>query len=137
MGTFTFTTISLGLKKWLPPSISHQPRDIMTPREPKEWEKIVTRMVLLSEPRISPAEAGQILDYLQATYVPKPSVPGPETSLIGRYCSPFHVIEDIERRKFDRKEWEKIVRRMSKRAPDIVPPGKIKKVVDALVQGNL
>ena len=108
----------------------------MTPRKPKEWENIVTRMVRLAEPRISPAEAGQILDYLQATYVPKPFTPGPKASLIGRSCSPCHAIEDIERRHFGRVEWEKIVRRMSKRAPDIVLPGKIKTIVDALVQGS-
>jgi hypothetical protein len=108
----------------------------MTPRKPKEWEKIITRMVPLAEPRISPAEAGQILGYLQTTHVPKPYNPGPQTSLIGRSCSPCHNVEDIERRHFSRSEGEKIVRRMSKRAPDIVSPGKIKTIVDALVQGN-
>lgn len=117
-------------------SVCHQLRDILTPRKPKEWEDIVTRMVKLAEPRISPDEAGQILDYLQATRVPKPSASAPGTTLVGRYCSPCHALPDIERRHFDRAEWGKIVRRMGKRAPDIVPPDKIEKVVDALVQGN-
>jgi hypothetical protein len=117
-------------------SVCHQLRDIMTPRMPKEWDKIVTRMVLLAEPRISPAEAGQILDYLQTTHVPKPSVGGTGTSPIGRYCSPCHTISDIERLHFDSTEWTKVVRRMSKRAPDIVPPSKIKTIVEFLVQGN-
>jgi hypothetical protein len=117
-------------------SVCHQLRDIMTPRMPKEWEEIVTRMVMLAEPRITPAEAGQILDYLKATHVPKPSAAGPGTSLIGRYCSPCHAIADIERMHFDRIEWEKTVGRMSKRAPGIVPPYKIKTIVDDLVQGK-
>lgn len=117
-------------------SVCHQLRDIMTARKPKEWEEIVTRMVRLAEPRISPAEAGQILDYLQAAYAPKPYTPGPKGSLIVRSCSPCHAIEDIQRRHFSRTEWEKVVRRMSKRAPDIVPPGKIKTIVGALVQGS-
>ena len=117
-------------------SVCHPLRDILTPRKPKEWEAIVTRMVKLAEPRISPDEAGQVLDYLQATRVPKPSAPMARTSLVGRYCSACHVIEDIERRHFDRTEWTKIVSRMSKRAPDIVPPDNIKTIVDALVRGN-
>ncbi len=117
-------------------SVCHQLRDIMTPRKPKEWETIITRMVMLSEPRISPAEAVQILGYLEATYVPKTTASGPKTSLIGRYCLPCHRIDEIERQHFDRMEWEKIVRRMNKRAPDIVPLGKIKSIVDALMQGK-
>ena len=117
-------------------SVCHQLRDIMAPRQPKEWEEIVTRMVMLAEPRIRPAEANQILGYLQATYVPKISPAGPKTTLIDRYCSPCHALSDIERRHFDRVEWEKTVRRMSKRAPDIVPPGKTRTIVDALVRGN-
>jgi hypothetical protein len=79
--------------------------DILTSRKPKEWEAIVTRMVKHAEPRISPDEAGQVLDYLQATRVPKPSTSMARTSLVGRYCSACHVIEDIERRHFDRTEW--------------------------------
>ena len=117
-------------------SVCHQLRDIMTPRKPREWEEIVTRMVGLAEPRISPAEAGQILDYLRAAYIPKPYTPGPAASLIVRSCSPCHAMEDIERRHFGRTEWGNIVRRMSKRAPDIVPRGKIKTIVKALVKGN-
>jgi hypothetical protein len=117
-------------------SVCHQLRDIMTPRKPKEWEAIVTRMVQIAEPRISPGEAVQILDYLQATHVPKPLSPGLKTSLISRSCSPCHAIEDIEREHFDRREWKKVVRRMSKRAPDIVPSRKIGAIVNALVKGN-
>ena len=116
-------------------SVCHQLREILTPRKPKEWEEIVTRMVKLAEPRISPDEAGQVLDYLQATRVPKPVTPAPGTSLIGRYCSPCHMVEDIERRRFDLTEWTKIVRRMSKRAPDIISSNKIKTIADSLAQG--
>ncbi len=116
-------------------SVCHQLRDVLTPRKPEEWEKVVTRMVKLAEPRISPAEAGQILDYLQATRIPKPSA-GPGSSLVDRCCTPCHTIEDIERRHFDLGGWERIVRRMSKHAPDIVPPGKIRTIADALAHGN-
>ncbi|MDD1748616.1 MAG: hypothetical protein LUO89_01960 [Methanothrix sp.] len=117
-------------------SVCHPLRDILTPRKPKEWEEIVTRMVKLAEPRISPDEAGQVLDYLQATRVPIPSTSGPQKTLIGQFCSPCHAIGDIERRHFDRNEWNTIVRRMSKRAPDIVPPDRITSIVNALVHGN-
>lgn len=117
-------------------SICHQLKDIMARRPAKEWETVVTRMVKLAEPRITPDEAEQILGYLQATHVPRSLTAATEAGGVRSYCTPCHAFEDIERHHYERSTWLKIVRRMSKRAPEIVPPGRIDAIADTLAREN-
>jgi hypothetical protein len=117
-------------------STCHLMRDIMTPRLPREWEEVVNRMVELAHPRINPTEAGMILQFLAKEYAPRKPASEEGISTVDRYCAPCHKPDEILKWNFDRKGWENIVRRMNKRAPDIIPLNKISSIVDSLASGN-
>jgi hypothetical protein len=95
-------------------------RNIMTPRQPREWEEVVNRMVELAFPRINPAEAELILQFLAKEYAPRKPASEVGISAVDRYCAPCHRPDEILKWNFDRKGWENAVRRMNKRVPDII-----------------
>lgn len=116
-------------------SACHFLRDVMIPRQSMEWESIVNRMVKYAAPRISSDEGSQILAYLTTVFAPQKSSEAGATP-VDQYCSPCHSHEYITRRQFDRRGWENVVRRMSEHAPDIVPPDKVRIIVDYLERSS-
>lgn len=113
-------------------STCHLLENIMHPRSEEAWEKIMTRMVALAAPRITPAEGGQILHYLALTHTPRSVGEG---SLLRMYCFPCHEKEsDILVENYSRSDWRESVRRMREYGPDIIPEEKVGEIVDFLVQ---
>ncbi|MDA8084927.1 MAG: hypothetical protein M0024_14815 [Nitrospiraceae bacterium] len=112
----------------------HLIRDIATPRSPKEWEGVVNRMVRLASPRIIPAAATQILNYLVTKRNPVVPREDARLSAVQKYCAPCHAIGEIKKRIFDRNGWEDVVRRMRERAPEIIPENEINSIINELVQ---
>lgn len=104
---------------------------IMIPREARDWESIINRMVVYANSRIGADEAALILNYVSTTFAaPVSSAAG--VSLLERHCSPCHRLETYRNRPHDREGWAEVVRRMTERAPDIVPEDKAAAIVDAL-----
>jgi hypothetical protein len=116
-------------------SICHDLKDIMTPRSPQAWEKVVNDMITLAEPRITRAEGEQILGYLAKTHVPQ-SFRGPESAtLLQQHCLPCHDATEIfSGRQLGRDAWAEIVRQMTAYDPEIVPPDKIDEIADYLLK---
>lgn len=105
---------------------------ILKPRTAAAWESVVAEMAKLAWPRIRPDEATQILYYLTETRTPRPPTTNTGDSLLDGHCLPCHQPTEIFAVKRTPGEWEKIVLRMSKEAPEIVPAVKRKQLVDAL-----
>ena len=72
----------------------HLLRDIATPRNAKDWEEIVNRMVHLAYPRISPASAAQILHYLQVSLTPTRPEEHDRISGSTKHCMACHNIRN-------------------------------------------
>jgi hypothetical protein len=110
----------------------HLLTSILHPRTAKQWEVVVTRMVALARPQIRPAEARQILNFLVKNYGRRDVVPG-GTTPFDRHCAPCHEMKDLAGKRFDRKEWEDVIRRMHEHDPETVPLEKTQEIVDYLL----
>ena len=116
-------------------STCHPLRDVMIRRQGKDWETVVNRMVQIAVTRISAEEATQVLDFVTKEFAPgKASGTG---TPVDEYCSPCHSNEYLGRKQFDKAGWDNVVRRMSKKAPDIVPSNKINTIVEYLIGTGL
>jgi hypothetical protein len=115
-------------------SICHSLDRIMTPRSVSSWEKVINEMVRMAEPRISPAEAAQILSYLSQTHTPRTINVGADASPAERYCLGCHSIDDIYNNNLTTTGWRVVVERMSGYAPDIIPADQIDSIVNYLFQ---
>lgn len=116
-------------------SSCHMLDDIMMPRSPESWEKVVNEMVALADPRISSAEAGQILHYLRNTHIPEKIEPG-EPDSAEQHCLPCHEPQTIYAQRYSRKGWREVVKKMNEYDPDIVPLDKIEQIVDFLMKNQ-
>lgn len=117
-------------------SSCHMLRDIMMPRSPESWEQVVNEMVALADPRISSAEAGQILHYLVNTHIPEKIPARKEADLVDQHCLPCHEAKTVYAERYSRKGWEEVVRKMNEYDPDIVPMDKIDQIVDYLMENQ-
>jgi hypothetical protein len=117
-------------------STCHLLKNIMQPRSLESWEKIVNEMVKIAEPRITIAEANQILHYLSATHTPeKISLPS-SASLLEKHCLPCHSAKEIWSHSYSRSGWREIVKKMNEYDPEIVPLEKIEALVDFLIKNQ-
>lgn len=117
-------------------STCHLLENIMQPRSLESWEKIVNEMVKIAEPRISIAEANQILHYLNATHTPeKISVPE-SASLLEKHCLPCHNAKEIWSHSYSRSGWREIVKKMNEYDQEIVPLEKTGELVDFLIKNQ-
>jgi len=117
-------------------STCHLLESIMQPRSLESWEKIINEMVKIAEPRISIAEANQILHYLNATHTPeKKSVPA-SASLLEKHCLPCHNAKEIWSQSYSRSGWREIVKKMNEYDPEIVPLEKTGELVDFLIKNQ-
>jgi hypothetical protein len=114
-------------------STCHLLQNIMKPRSPEAWERVVNDMVVLAEPRISAGEAQQILNYLSETHIPAKEPAATSASLLERHCLPCHNAKDIWSHDYSRSGWREIVKTMNGYDPDIVPLEKTKEMVDYLI----
>lgn len=117
-------------------STCHLLREIMKPRSPESWEKIINEMVALAEPRISPDEAAQILHYLVVSHTPPLEQLNPQGDLVERHCLACHQREEIYSRRLTRRGWVAVVTKMSQIDPELVPSEKIQEIVGFLVKTN-
>jgi hypothetical protein len=89
-------------------------------------------MVALARPRIRPAEARQVLNYLVSNYRRGDATPGGATPF-DRHCSPCHERKELEAQRFDQKGWGEVVRRMNKHDPQLVPLSRVDEIVNYFV----
>ena len=117
-------------------SACHLLENIMTPRSPESWEQVVNEMVVLADPRISTAEAGQILHYLRNTHVPEIIEQPGRADLIEQHCLPCHDAKMIYAQSYSREGWREVVRKMHEYDPEIVPLDKLDQIVDYLMENQ-
>lgn len=117
-------------------SSCHMLKEIMLPRSPESWEQVVNEMVALADPRISSAEAGQILHYLTRTHVPEKMPLQKEANSVEQHCLPCHEAKMIYDQRYSRKGWEEVVKKMHEYDPDLVPLDKIDQIVDYLMENQ-
>jgi len=117
-------------------STCHILENIMRPRSPEAWEKVVNDMLLLAEPRITLDEGGQILHYLTMTHVPKSFEVPAEASLMAKHCLPCHDATEIFAKRYNRAGWAEIVKQMIQYDPEIIPAENINEIVDFLLKNQ-
>ena len=114
----------------------HMLERIMQPRSPRSWEEVVNEMVALAAPRITLDEAGQILNYLTKTHVPRTKEIPVEATLTQRHCLPCHEPSELFTMRYNRAGWTEIVKKMHGYDPDIVPLEKTSEIVDFLLKAQ-
>ena len=117
-------------------SICHMLKDIMIPRSPKAWEKVVNDMISLAEPRITPDEGEQILNYLARTHVPKTFKGSPEATPVEKHCLPCHEATEVFAKRHSSAGWKEIVKQMAEYDSETVPSGKIDEIVEFLLKNQ-
>lgn len=114
-------------------STCHLLREIMKPRSGKAWEEIVNEMVSLAEPRITLAEASQILHYLTLTHTPEPVDSLKGVSPIERHCLPCHETRELYVNQYGESGWREVVAKMNQYDSEIVPLEKMDEIVSFLL----
>ncbi len=114
-------------------SVCHPLDRIMQHRSIKNWEEVVNKMVQIAEPRITPDEAKQILNYLVQTHGPEPVEGDASASPIAAHCYPCHEPQEILGRNLSADGWLAIVKQMNSYGPEIVPEDKYQEIIDALM----
>ena len=115
-------------------STCHVLENIMDPRSPEAWEKVVNDMLVIAEPRITAGESGMILHYLATTRIPKPLKETGEVSLMDKHCLPCHDATEIFSKQHNRTGWTEIVKQMTQYDSEIVPTEKIDEIVDFIME---
>jgi len=115
-------------------SACHVLETILKPRSEEAWGKVMNRMVLLSQPRISEGEASQILAYVTKNYVPKRIEVPASASPIEQHCLPCHQLEDIYKTPYNLVAWKVILKKMNEHDEKVVPLDKIDDIADYLMK---
>lgn len=115
-------------------SVCHVLETILKPRSEAAWGKVMNRMVLLSQPRISDGEASQIMAYVTRNYIPKPIEVSARAGLIERHCLPCHQAKDIYKTPYNLVVWKVIIKKMNELDEKIVPLNKIDEIAAYLVK---
>lgn len=111
----------------------HLLKEIMTPRSPGAWAKVVSEMIEIAEPRIKPAEGEQILNYLSKTHGPVITGKAGATP-VELHCLPCHEATEIYRQEHGRTGWTQIVRQMRQYDAELIPEDKIDDIVDYIME---
>lgn len=106
---------------------------ILKIRTKESWEKIVDSMAKLAWPRIKPDEARQILFYLGETRTARASPTVTGFPILDQRCMVCHEPGEILLKPRTRKEWDEIVIRTAKEAPEILSTDLHIPIVDALM----
>jgi hypothetical protein len=111
-------------------STCHLLENIMQRRDVQSWEEVVSRMIELAAPRITPTEGAQILHYLAETHAPL-AVKG--ETILEQHCLPCHKPIEIFETNFSRAGWLEVVIQMRQYGPELIPEEKIDEIVDYFV----
>jgi hypothetical protein len=112
-------------------STCHLLENIMQRRDVQSWEEVVSKMIELAAPRITPTEGAQILHYLAQTHTPL-TVKG--ETILEQHCLPCHKPIEIFETNYSRASWREVVIQMRAYGPGFIPEEKVDEIVDYLVR---